>query len=62
MRETIKSIIEGLRAQPITLALVSVNLIFVIALMMLLRDIASAAERRDRLLSEALLACTTKER
>ncbi|WLA75047.1 hypothetical protein QIH77_07570 [Bradyrhizobium diazoefficiens] len=49
--------VAALRSQPLALALVVVNLLFLIGFAFMLREIAQAVERKDALLAEIASHC-----
>ncbi|KYK43425.1 hypothetical protein A1D31_18580 [Bradyrhizobium liaoningense] len=57
MRKAIGDIIESLRGQPMALALVVINLLFLSGFAIMLREIAQAVERKDALLAEIASHC-----
>jgi hypothetical protein len=54
MSETLRKIFIGLRDQPLTIALVIINLLF---LGYVVQQVASAGQRRDQLISELAREC-----
>jgi hypothetical protein len=50
-------IVEGLKAQPLALALIVVNLMFIIGFSYMLREIGQSVTRKDQLLSELAKDC-----
>ena len=50
-------VIDGLRSQPLALALVVINLLFLVGFTLMLREIAQAVERKDALLAEIASHC-----
>ena len=63
VRETIQSLGHDLARQPVVLALVIVNVIFLAAGLYLLRDIGKAVERKDALLAQLINEhCLAKEK
>ncbi|MEY9364771.1 hypothetical protein ABH994_007492 [Bradyrhizobium yuanmingense] len=57
MRNLATRTVEALRSQPLALALVVVNLLFLIGFAFMLREIAQAVERKDALLAEIASHC-----
>ena len=57
MRQLITNIVHALQTQPLALALVLVNVIYVVAGGLFLREVASAMERRDAVLLAAGRDC-----
>ncbi|MCA1419507.1 hypothetical protein [Bradyrhizobium sp. BRP23] len=57
MRKAIGDVIEGLRGQPLALALVVINLLFLSGFAFMLREIAQAVARKDALLAEIAGHC-----
>jgi hypothetical protein len=55
-------VVEALRREPISLALVVINLVFLIVFYGVFREVSSSAERRDTLLSELAKNCTAPQR
>jgi hypothetical protein len=51
------SIIEGLKREPVSLALVALNLLFMLVFYGVFREISASAQRRDALLSELAKSC-----
>ncbi|MBO4228378.1 hypothetical protein [Bradyrhizobium neotropicale] len=49
--------VEALKKNPIALALVVINLTFLLAFAFMLREISQAVERKDELLSELAKRC-----
>ncbi|MFK4534269.1 hypothetical protein ABIA00_002452 [Bradyrhizobium ottawaense] len=57
MRKAASAVAESLRSQPLALALVVINLLFLIGFAFMLREIAQAVERKDALLAEIASHC-----
>jgi hypothetical protein len=57
LREGVRLVGYGLRDHPIALVVIVINLIFLIAFTLMLREIAQAVERKDALLSEIASHC-----
>ncbi|VIO80129.1 hypothetical protein CI41S_70890 [Bradyrhizobium ivorense] len=57
MRKAIGDIVDSLRGQPMVLAVVVINLLFLIGFAFLLREISQAVERKDALLAEIASHC-----
>jgi hypothetical protein len=51
------SVVEALRREPLSLALVVLNLIFLLTFYGFFREISASAERRDTLLAELAKNC-----
>ena len=60
MLKAASEIIEGLRHQPLVLALVLVNLLFLVGFTLMLREVSQAVERRDALISDIAKRCVVK--
>jgi hypothetical protein len=54
VRQLANSIVASLRETPLALALVVINLIFLISFTLTLREISQAAERKDALFTELM--------
>ncbi|MGX1151467.1 hypothetical protein [Bradyrhizobium ottawaense] len=57
MRKAAADIIGALRSQPLALALVVINLLFLTGFAFMLREIAQAVARKDALLAEIASHC-----
>ncbi|MEY9404453.1 hypothetical protein G6321_00031320 [Bradyrhizobium barranii subsp. barranii] len=57
MRKAASAVAKSLRSQPLALALVVINLLFLIGFAFMLREIAQAVERKDALLAEIASHC-----
>lgn len=57
MRKLAPHIIDALRSQPLALALVVINLLFLTGFAFMLREIAQAVARKDALLAEIASHC-----
>jgi hypothetical protein len=52
-------VVEALKREPVSLALVVLNLLFLLVFYGVFREISASAERRDTLLAELAKNCTT---
>jgi hypothetical protein len=57
VKQLANKVIAGLRDQPFMLALLVINLVFLISLMLVFREIASTVERKDALVVQLLQQC-----
>ncbi|MBR1002722.1 hypothetical protein ABIF65_005997 [Bradyrhizobium japonicum] len=57
MRKVAADIIEALRSQPMALAVVVINLLFLTGFAFMLREIVQAVARKDALLAEIASHC-----
>jgi hypothetical protein len=57
VKQIAKNVVEGLRHQPLALALVVVNLAFLIGFTLMFREISDSVERKDALVVEMLKQC-----
>jgi hypothetical protein len=60
VRQLANNLVEALRNQPYALALVVINIAFVIGMGFMLQQIAHSAERRDALLASVAQRCLEK--
>jgi hypothetical protein len=51
-------VVEALKREPISLALIVLNLLFLLIFYGVFREISASAERRDTLLAELAKSCT----
>lgn len=54
MKQTINHLIEALKAQPLALALVALNAVFLIVFSLVLREVSQGIERRDAMIERCL--------
>jgi hypothetical protein len=52
-----RNIAESLRNQPVALALIVINVIFIAAFALTLREVSASATRRDGLLADLMQHC-----
>jgi hypothetical protein len=57
LKQVAGQIVDALRGQPLALALVVINLLFMIGFALMFREIAQAVERKDTLLAEIASHC-----
>ena len=54
MMRGISAVADNLKSQPLALALVVINILFLVAAVLVLRDIATNARARDQLLAQCV--------
>lgn len=54
MKKLAGDLIESLKAQPIILAFIMINLIFMVVIALVLREVGQAIERRDAIIERCL--------
>jgi hypothetical protein len=55
MIDLARGVVDGLKSQPLVLALVAINAIFMLVLVLVLREVAQSIERRDAIIERCLL-------
>ena len=53
-------VVDALKREPVSLALVALNLLFLVAFYFTITEISKSAARRDSLLSEVAKSCLSK--
>jgi hypothetical protein len=59
---TIKAVAENLKSHPVAFAIIVINLLFLLAGVWVLRDVASNARERDSLLSQIVRDCLQEKK
>ena len=62
VREVASGVVHGLRDHPFTLAIVVINVLFIVSAAWTLRSIAQAGERRDALIAQLVKECNVAPR
>lgn len=57
VRETIQAVAEDLKSQPLALALVIINLLFLAGGVYTMREISTASARRDQIITDLVRKC-----
>ncbi|QOZ68895.1 hypothetical protein [Bradyrhizobium arachidis] len=61
MLRTTRAIVASLQAQPLALALVLLNVLFLAGFMLMLREISASAQRRDEVMMRLAERCAAKD-
>ena len=59
---SIKAVAENLKSHPVAFAIICINLLFLLAGVWVLRDVANNARDRDSLLAQIVRDCFAKEK
>jgi hypothetical protein len=62
MNRAITSVAENLKSHPVAFAIIVINLLFLVAGVWVLRDVAANARERDSLLAQIVRDCFAEEK
>ena len=62
MNRAITSVAENLKSHPVAFAIIVINLLFLLAGVWVLRDVAANARERDSLLAQIVRDCFAEEK